>query len=104
MKFEEGQRYATISISVIDDSVPEDAKYLSNHRGHLMFVRPEEEHLYTPDLVKASSFNGTADELIANLRVLAEAGYGQIVVQLAHGHEEAIEEWGEVFKRFEEEL
>lgn len=82
---------------------PADAKYLHNHRGHLMFVRPEEEHLYTPDLVKASTFSGTQDELLANLRVLAEAGYGQIVIQLAHGHEEAIEEWGEVFTRFEEE-
>ena len=24
---------------------PADARYLSNHRGHLMFVRPEEKHL-----------------------------------------------------------
>ena len=82
---------------------PADAKYLQNHRGHLMFVRPEEEHLYTPDLIRASTFSGTKDELLENLRTLRDAGYGQIVIQLVHGHEEAIEEWGDLFKTFEEE-
>ena len=24
---------------------PPDARYLTNHRGHLMFVRPEETHI-----------------------------------------------------------
>ncbi len=77
---------------------PADAKYLQNHRGHLMFVRPEEAPLYTPDLVRATTMSGTHDELVANMRTLAEAGYGQVVVQLVHGQEEAIEEWAEVFK------
>ncbi len=30
---------------------PADARYLSNHRGHLMFVRPEETHI-TGDIIK----------------------------------------------------
>lgn len=81
---------------------PADAKYLQNHRGHLMFVRPEEEHLYTPELIRASTLSGTPDELVENLRTLADAGYGQIVIQLVHGHEEAIEDWAGVFRDFEE--
>lgn len=67
-----------------------------------MFVRPEEEHLYTPELIRASTLSGTPDELVENLRTLADAGYGQIVIQLVHGHEEAIEDWAGVFRDFEE--
>lgn len=77
---------------------PADAKYLQNHRGHLMFVRPEEAHLYSPEVVRASTMSGTHDELVANMRTLAVAGYQQVVVQLVHGHEEAIEDWAAVFK------
>ena len=37
---------------------PEDAKYLTNHRGHLMFVRPEETHI-SPELVRSTTLSGT---------------------------------------------
>ena len=77
---------------------PQDAKYLQNHRGHLMFVRPEEAPLYSPDLVRATTMSGTHDELVDNMRTLAEAGYNQVTVQLVHGQEEAIEDWARVFR------
>ena len=77
---------------------PQDAKYLQNHRGHLMFVRPEEAPLYSPELVKATTMSGTHDELVNNMRILAEAGYSQVTVQLVHGQEAAIEDWAEVFQ------
>ena len=77
---------------------PADAKYLNNHRGHLMFVRPEEAPLYSPELIRASTMSGTHDELVENMRTLKDAGYQQMVIQLVHGQEEAIEDWAEVFK------
>ena len=77
---------------------PADAKYLQNHRGHLMFVRPEEAPLYSADFVKAASMSGTHDELVDNMRQLQAAGYSQVVIQLVHGQEEAIEDWAAVFK------
>lgn len=76
---------------------PGDAKYLSNHRGHLMFVRPEETHL-TPELVKATTMSGTREELVERLRDLKSAGYDQVTVQLVHDHEQSIEAWAEVFR------
>ncbi|MBT4162406.1 MAG: LLM class flavin-dependent oxidoreductase [Gammaproteobacteria bacterium] len=76
---------------------PADAKYLSNHRGHLMFVRPEETHI-TPELVRATTLSGTHSELVEQLTAMKEAGYSQITVQLVHGHEHAIEDWAKVFK------
>jgi len=79
-----------------DHYEPADARYLTNHRGHLMFVRPEETHL-TPELVKATTMSGTRDELVDRLRSLKDAGYSQVTVQLVHQHEQAIEAWAEVF-------
>jgi len=76
---------------------PADAKYLTNHRGHLMFVRPEETHL-NPELVKATTMSGTREELVERMRGLQAAGYDQVTVQLVHDHEAAIEAWAEVFK------
>lgn len=76
---------------------PQDAKYLANHRGHLMFVRPEETHV-TPDLVKATTMSGTRDELVERMRLLDQAGYDQVTIQLVHDHESAIEAWAEVFQ------
>ena len=75
---------------------PADARYLHNHKGHLMYVRPEETHV-TPELVQATTLSGPRDELVDRLRGIQEAGYDQVTVQLVHGHETAIEDWAEVF-------
>jgi len=77
---------------------PEDARYLSNHRGHLMFQRPEERALMSAELIETLvGFVGTRDVLRDRFRALAEAGYSQIAVQLIEHHEDALEEWAEVF-------
>ena len=84
-------------LKVHEKYTPEDAKYLRNHRGHLIFVRPEETHL-TPELVKATTLSGSRAELVERLTSLKAAGYDQVTVQLVHGNEAAIEEWAEVFQ------
>ena len=75
---------------------PSDGRYLENHKGHLMYVRPEEIHV-TPELAKATTLTGTHDELVSRLRGIKKAGYTQVTVQLVHGHEEALEDWAKVF-------
>jgi 5,10-methylenetetrahydromethanopterin reductase len=72
---------------------PTDARYLSLHRGHLMFLRPEEEPLVSADLIRNLTFTGTEAELQERLGELEEAGYRQWVIQLVPGHEQAIEGW-----------
>jgi hypothetical protein len=42
---------------------PEDARYLSNHRGHLMFLRPEEHAICTAELIRATTFTARKGEL-----------------------------------------
>jgi 5,10-methylenetetrahydromethanopterin reductase len=75
---------------------PEDAKYLTNHRGHLMFVRPEETHI-SPELVRSTTLSGTEHELIDALSALKDAGYSEVTIQLVHDHEAALEDWAKVF-------
>lgn len=76
---------------------PADARYLENHKGHLMYVRPDETHI-TPDLARALTLSGPRDELVEEIRGFRDAGYTQLTVQLVHGHESALEDWAEVFE------
>jgi 5,10-methylenetetrahydromethanopterin reductase len=42
---------------------PKDAYYLANHRGHLMFVRPDERRFITAEMIRKTSFVGTLADL-----------------------------------------
>ena len=75
---------------------PADARYLTNHRGHLMFVRPEERHI-TGDLIKAFTMTATKAELVDRLRRLKEAGVKQVQFHIVPGQEnEMLERWADV--------
>jgi 5,10-methylenetetrahydromethanopterin reductase len=76
---------------------PAKRRHLFNHRGHLMFVRPEERFLVTPDLIESMTFTGTPEALRERVDRLGEAGYRQITVQLVEGQEDAIDDWAGVF-------
>jgi 5,10-methylenetetrahydromethanopterin reductase len=77
---------------------PSDAKYLSNHRGHLMFLRPEEQALCTAELIKSATFTGTKPELRERIRSLREAGFKHFAVHIRQGHPQMLEDWAEVFE------
>ncbi len=79
---------------------PDDAKYLENHRGHLMFVKQEERRYVTPELIRDTSFTATEAELKSRIGDLRDAGYTQFTIQIVPGQEDAIEDWGRVFKAF----
>lgn len=78
----------------------EKDRYLVNHRGHLMFVRPEERPFVTADLIRHTSWTGTEQELIAQIGQLRDAGYRQFTIQLIPGAEEAIEDWARIKAAF----
>jgi 5,10-methylenetetrahydromethanopterin reductase len=78
---------------------PPDARYLRLHTGHLMFVRPEEERFLSDELIRLSTFTAGRDELVDRVRMLRDAGYQQLAVQLVPGHEDAMADWMEVFSR-----
>ena len=76
---------------------PEQQRHLLNHKGHLMFLKPEERHLITGDLIKAMTFTADAAELRDRLKRLEQAGYNQFTVQIVEGQESALEDWAELF-------
>jgi 5,10-methylenetetrahydromethanopterin reductase len=77
---------------------PADARYLSNHRGHLMFLRPEEQEVCTADLIRTMTFTATTAELRERLRALRSAGYNHFAISIRHGHPQMLEEWADVFE------
>ena len=79
---------------------PQGAHYLENHRGHLMFVKPEERRFVTPDLIRATTITGSEGEVRARVAALAAAGFSEIAVQIVPGQEHAIEDWGRIRRAF----
>ena len=79
---------------------PINARYLQNHRGHLMFVKPEEKPFVTADLIRATSFTATQGEIKRRIDALRSAGFTQFTVQLVPGQEQAIADWARVRQAF----
>jgi 5,10-methylenetetrahydromethanopterin reductase len=79
---------------------PQGAHYLENHRGHLMFVKPQERPFVTAELIRRTTYTATEGELKARFAALAEAGYTEIAVQIVPGQEHAIEDWGRIRRAF----
>jgi 5,10-methylenetetrahydromethanopterin reductase len=79
---------------------PQGAHYLENHRGHLMFVKPEERPYVTADLIRLTTFAATERELKGRIAALAAAGYTEIAIQIVPGQEHAIEDWGRIRRAF----
>ena len=80
---------------------PADARYLMNHRGHLMFVKPEEKAYVTAELIRATSFTATEAELKQRIGDLRDAGYRQFTIQLTPGSEAAIDDWARIKRYFD---
>ncbi len=79
---------------------PKDAPWLENHRGHLMFVKPEERPFVSAEMIRITSFTATEAELKRRIGDLRDAGYTEFTVQLTPGQEAAIEDWGRIMKAF----
>jgi len=79
---------------------PADARYLQNHRGHLMFVKPEERSFVTADLIRATSFTATEADIRRRIDALRGAGYTQFTIQLVPGQEAAIADWARIRQAF----
>jgi 5,10-methylenetetrahydromethanopterin reductase len=75
---------------------PEDARYLENHRGHLMVVKDIERPYVTAEMIRQTTFTGTRDDLVGRIGALRDAGYTQFTVQLTPGQEAAIEDWARI--------
>jgi 5,10-methylenetetrahydromethanopterin reductase len=78
--------------------LPPEARYLSLHRGHLLFVRDDERDFISGDAIRAGTLTATEPELRDKVAEYAAAGYDQLTIQLVYGHEDAVEDWARVFR------
>jgi 5,10-methylenetetrahydromethanopterin reductase len=79
---------------------PPDARYLMNHRGHFVFVKPEERRFVSAELIRRTTFTATEQELKQRVEALRDAGWSQIVVAITPGEERALEDWGRIRRAF----
>lgn len=79
---------------------PKDAPWLENHRGHLMFVKPEERPYVTAELIASTTFTATEAEIVNRIDALRSAGYTQFTIQLVPGQEAALADWARIRKAF----
>jgi 5,10-methylenetetrahydromethanopterin reductase len=75
---------------------PPDARYLQNHRGHFVFVKPEERRFVTAELIRRTTFTATEQELKQRVEALRDAGWKQLVIPVTPGHEHALEDWARI--------
>jgi 5,10-methylenetetrahydromethanopterin reductase len=75
---------------------PADARYLQNHCGHLLLVKPEERPFITEALIRETTFTGSETELVERIAALRDAGYTQFAIQIVPCQEEAIEGWARI--------
>jgi len=79
---------------------PEDARYLDNHRGHLMAVKEIERPYVTAELIRRTTFTGERQDLLDRIATLRDGGYTQFTIQLIPGQEAAIEDWAKLKAAF----
>jgi 5,10-methylenetetrahydromethanopterin reductase len=79
---------------------PADARYLANHRGHLMAVKDIERPFVTAEMIRRTTFTGEESDLIERIAALRDGGYTQFTVQLVPGQEAAIEDWARLKAAF----
>jgi 5,10-methylenetetrahydromethanopterin reductase len=79
---------------------PPDARYLTNHRGHFVFVKPEERKFISAELIRRTTFTATEQELTQRVEALRSAGWNQIVIPIVPGQEEALDDWARVKAAF----
>lgn len=89
------RKYVDLALNTFE---PADAKYLMNHRGHLMFVKPQEREFVTAELIRDTSFTATEPVLIDRIAQLRDVGYTEFTIQITPGQEDAIEDWARIMK------
>src|SRR5262252_8029843 len=54
-----------------------ETRYLENHRGHLLVVKPEERPFVTAELIRSTTFTATEAEIKSRIEAMRGAGFTQ---------------------------
>ncbi len=82
--------------ALYDGYEPADARYLTLHRGHALFLREDEEPLLSGAFIEKISCSGTAAELADRVRALEDAGYTNACFLVLPHLPDALDDWARV--------
>ena len=77
---------------------PADARYLTLHRGHALFMRPEEDAVLPAEFIRKSTFTGTVTQLAERVKAIADAGYSEVSFVVLPQYPDAVEDWARVME------
>ena len=77
---------------------PADARHISLHRGHALFVREDEAEFVTGDLIKQTTMTAPVEEIRERVQELARIGYDELTVIVHPGDDDILERWVEVME------
>ena len=80
------------------DYQPADARYLTLHRGHALFMRPEEDALLPAEFIRKATFSGSVRELAERVKRVAAAGYTEISFVVLPQYPDAVDDWARVME------
>ena len=66
---------------------PADARYLLNHTGHCITVKPEEDRFITAELIRQTTFTGVEQDIKQRMAAMRDGGLSQLVIPIVPGHE-----------------
>ena len=78
---------------------PSDARYLSLHRGHALFVREDEAEFITGELIHRATMTRPVDEVRERIRELERIGYDELSVIIHPGDDDILERWADVMAK-----
>ena len=79
---------------------PADARYLLNHTGHFITIKPGEERFVTAELIRQTTFTGTDQDIKQRIEAMRDGGLSQLVIPIVPGQEAAVEDWGRITQAF----
>lgn len=85
--------------ALYDSYEPEDARYLTLHRGHALFLREDEAPLIKGDFIRKVSYSGTVDELADRVKALRDSGYNAVCFLVLPHLTDALDDWARVMER-----
>lgn len=78
---------------------PADARYLSLHRGHALFVREDEAEFITGELIRRATMTRPVDEVRECIQELERIGYDELSVIIHPGDDDMLDRWADVMEK-----
>ena len=72
---------------------PADARYLSLHRGHALFLRPDEAPLINASFIQQTTLTGPVAALAEHVKRIADLGFTDVSFVVLPQHPTAVDDW-----------